>query len=184
MVDLSEFFSIQAGLLRQVPREHSRYLKQKIDWNTRLLGIVGGRGTGKTTLFLQYLAEQDAGAQAQLYISADHIRVQAMGIYEISASFFRLGGKGIVIDEVHKYTDWAQEIKNLYDSFPDSRIFFPAVPPLHCRLVKRTFQEGRSFTPFQAFPSGNTCTWHMDWCGAPSLSQVFLKIILPWHLKS
>jgi len=124
MVDLSEFFSIQAGLLRQVPRERSRYLKEKIDWNTRLLGIVGGRGTGKTTLLLQYLAEQDAGAQAQLYISADHIRVQAIGIYEISASFFRLGGKGIVIDEVHKYTDWAQEIKNLYDSFPDSRIFF------------------------------------------------------------
>jgi predicted AAA+ superfamily ATPase len=124
MVDLSEFFSIQAGLLRQIPRKRSRYLNEIIDWNTRLLGIVGGRGTGKTTLLLQHLAEQAGRAQEHLYISADHIRVQAIGIYEISASFFRLGGKGIVIDEVHKYADWAQEIKNLYDSFPDSRIFF------------------------------------------------------------
>jgi predicted AAA+ superfamily ATPase len=124
MLDLSEFFSIQTNLLTQVPKSHSRFLNENINWNSRLLGIVGGRGTGKTTLLLQHLAEQDQSKQRHLYISADHIRVQATGLYEIASYFFRLGGETIVIDEVHKYANWHQEIKNLYDAFPAAKIFF------------------------------------------------------------
>lgn len=121
---MAEFFSIQTALLAAVPRAASRFLKDRIDWSARLLGIVGGRGTGKTTLLLQHLAEQDQGGQRFLYVSADHIRVQATGLYEIASAFFRHGGKAVAIDEVHKYADWHREVKNLYDSFPESRIFF------------------------------------------------------------
>lgn len=124
MVDLTEFFSIQTGLLTKVPQQDSRFLKEKINWNNRLLGIIGGRGTGKTTLLLQHFVKQDKGSQRHLYISADHIRVQATGLYEIASSFFRLGGETIIIDEVHKYATWHQEVKNLYDSFPAAKIFF------------------------------------------------------------
>lgn len=124
MLDLSEFFSIQANLLTQVSRSRSRFLGEHINWNSRLLGIVGGRGTGKTTLLLQRLAEQDQRRQRHLYISADHIRVQATGLYEIASYFFRLGGETITLDEIHKYANWRQEIKNLYDSFPTAKIFF------------------------------------------------------------
>lgn len=124
MIDLSEFFSIQSGLLTQVPKTHRRFLNAKIDWNSRLLGIVGGRGAGKTTLLLQHLDDQDNREQRHLYISADHIRVQATGLYEIASSFFRLGGESIMIDEIHKYSKWSQEIKNLYDSFPAAKFLF------------------------------------------------------------
>lgn len=124
MLDLSEFFSIQASLLGQVPRPLGRFLKGKIDWNSRLLGIVGARGTGKTTLLLQRLAEQAKRHERHLYVSADHIRVQATGLYEIASDFFRLGGETIMIDEIHKYVNWSQEVKNLYDSFPAAKIFF------------------------------------------------------------
>ena len=124
MADLSELLSIQAGLIGQIPRTSSRYLKEKINWQARLLGIIGARGTGKTTMLLQHLAEQGRHDQRHLYFSADHIRVQATGLYEIASSFFRLGGKTVIIDEIHKYANWAQEIKNLYDAFPSERIFF------------------------------------------------------------
>ena len=124
MIDLTEFFSIQTRLLTKIPRSGSRFLKGAINWDTRLLGIVGGRGTGKTTLLLQYLAEKDEGDQRLLYISADHIRVQAIGLYEIASYFFRLGGETIIIDEIHKYANWQQEVKNLYDAFPVPKIFF------------------------------------------------------------
>ncbi len=88
------------------------------------MGIVGSRGTGKTTMLLQHLAETDTREQRELFISADHIHVQSVGLYEIASSFFRLGGEKIIIDEVHKYTNWQQELKNLYDSFPGAKIFF------------------------------------------------------------
>lgn len=124
MIDLSEFFSIQTNLFSLVPKQRIRFLNENIDWNSRLLGIIGGRGTGKTTLLLQHLAGKEQGQQRNLYISADHIRVQATGLYDIVSHFFRLGGETIVIDEVHKYANWHQEIKNLYDAFPASKIFF------------------------------------------------------------
>ena len=123
-VDLDEFLSIQAGLLRLIPKARRRFLAEKIDWNKRLLGIVGARGTGKTTILLQYLASQDIRRQRHLYVSADHVRVQANGVYELASYFFRLGGENIVIDEIHKYANWPQELKNLYDAFPGARIFF------------------------------------------------------------
>lgn len=123
-MDLAEFFSIQSNLIAAVPRSGSRFLKQSVDWNNRLLGVVGGRGTGKTTMLLQHIAEQDKGDQRILYISADHIHVQGAGLYELAASFFRLGGKTLVIDEIHKYAEWHQEVKNLYDSFPNASIYF------------------------------------------------------------
>jgi predicted AAA+ superfamily ATPase len=99
-------------------------LEHRINWNNRLLGIIGARGTGKTTLILQHLADQGEKVREYLYVSADHIHVQGTGIYEIAATFFRLGGKTVIFDEVHKYTDWSRELKNLYDSFPDGRIVF------------------------------------------------------------
>jgi len=124
MLDFTEFFSIQNNLIGAVAGLTGRFLKEKIHWNHRLIGIIGGRGTGKTTLLLQHLAEQDQDDQRHLYVSADHIQVQATGLYEIAASFFRLGGKTILIDEIHKYATWQQEVKNLYDAFPSARIRF------------------------------------------------------------
>jgi len=124
MADLNEFFSIQQNLIATIPRSGTRFLKDAIDWDHRLIGIVWGRGTGKTTLLLQHIAEYDPGDQRLLYISADHIQLQATGLYEIGSSFFRLGGRTIIIDEIHKYASWHQELKNLYDAFPAARIFF------------------------------------------------------------
>ena len=119
MIDLSEFFSIQENLLRTVPRQTSRYLLSKINWGARLLGITGGRGTGKTTLLLQHLrSKRSCGSQECLYLSADSVRVEALGLYEVASTFFRLGGKEIIIDEIHKSRNWSSIIKTLYDSFP------------------------------------------------------------------
>jgi uncharacterized protein len=38
--------------------------------------------------------------------------------------FYQKGGKILVLDEVHKYPDWAREIKNLYDRYSDLQIIF------------------------------------------------------------
>jgi len=162
MIDLSEFLSIQAGLLSLVPRERARYLREKIDWDSRLIGIVGARGTGKTTLLLQHLANLAGGGKEELYLTADHIRIQADGLYETAAYFFRLGGKRIVIDEVHKYANWQQELKNLHDSFPSAKIIFSGSSTLALQRGKADLSRrvvfytlpGLSFREYLSFSQG------------------------------
>ncbi|MFC1825216.1 ATP-binding protein [Thermodesulfobacteriota bacterium] len=162
MFDLSEFSSIQSSLLGRVPRTPRRSLLDRINWNNRLLGIVGARGTGKTTLLLQRLADKDTGDGRYLYISADHIHVQATGLYEIASQFFRLAGETIIIDEIHKYNNWQQEIKNLYDAFSSARIFFSGSSTLALQkgkadLSRRAFfynLPGLSFREYLDFTHG------------------------------
>lgn len=134
MRDLSELFSLQTLLFKHTTDKPVRFLYDKVDWRNRLAGIVGGRGTGKTTLLLQHLKKEKKAGQNVLYISADHIRVEALGLYEIGSSFFKTGGNLLAIDEIHKYHNWAQEIKNLYDSFPDASLLFSGSSALHLQL--------------------------------------------------
>ena len=47
-----------------------RYLYNRIDWGRQMLGLVGPRGVGKTTMFLQYIKEHQS-EQNMLYVSAE-----------------------------------------------------------------------------------------------------------------
>jgi uncharacterized protein len=87
--------------------------------NERLVALIGSRGVGKTTLLLQYLKTLKS---KNLYITGDDIEFTNSRLYDIIDDFYTLGGRVIAIDEVHKYNNWAQEIKNIYDSFPDLTI--------------------------------------------------------------
>ncbi|MBW1678131.1 MAG: ATP-binding protein [Deltaproteobacteria bacterium] len=167
MIDLSDFFSIQTNLIRRVPKGTIRFLYEKINWRSRLFGVIGGRGTGKSTLLLQYLAmNREPEPQGCLYLSADNVKVEGLGLYEIVSDYFRLGGKEVIIDEIHKSQKWPQIIKNLYDSFPDSRIRFSGSSALALQLGKTdlsrravfyklpgmSFREYLSFTGYGHFP--------------------------------
>jgi len=102
---------------------HTKKVKYKraeytfLNSTERLIGLIGARGVGKTTLLLQYL-EQYTLDEA-LYFSADDISIANFGIIEIVEEFYKLGGRIVVIDEVHMFKEWAAHIKNIYDFFPD-----------------------------------------------------------------
>lgn len=119
---LNELFEIQSEIAKSVDLSFKRSLYREIHWESRLISIMGARGVGKTTLLLQYYKEHFATPEACLYISADHIKVTALGLYEIANIFYKGGGQLLIIDEIHRYTNWAQELKNIYDSFPKLRI--------------------------------------------------------------
>lgn len=89
-----------------------------VDWRPGLLAIVGARGVGKTTLLLQHCRAVSAADNDCLYLTADHAKVSALGLYEIAKAFVQDGGKTLLVDEVHKYPKWTEVIKNIHDTFP------------------------------------------------------------------
>ena len=91
-----------------------------INSEERLIALIGARGVGKTTLLLQY-AKQFSMDEV-LYFTADDMSIANYGIYEIVESFYRLGGRIVIIDEVHIFKEWAGHVKNIYDFFPDLTI--------------------------------------------------------------
>ncbi len=97
-----------------------RYLFHKIDLQSKLIGILGQRGVGKTILLRQIAQSLEIPISKMLYISADNV-IECLS--EIAIDFSALGGKLLIIDEIHKASNFAQELKIIYD-FVDIKVIF------------------------------------------------------------
>ncbi len=120
-------------------RTNTNYIREfinKIDWKNRLIGLKGSRGIGKTTLILQYIKSNYNITDKALYISLDDLYFSEHSLYEFVNDFYKRGGIFIAIDEVHRYTNWAIEIKNIYDDMPDLNIIFTGSSLLHLNKSK------------------------------------------------
>jgi len=102
---------------------YKRYFFDIVDFNERLIGIIGARGIGKTTFLLQYLDSLDIRTNQKLYFSIDSIITSNTTLFEIAEDFSNLGGKILVIDEIHKYPNFEVELKEIYD-FLDLKVIF------------------------------------------------------------
>ncbi|MCO6462353.1 MAG: AAA family ATPase [Saprospiraceae bacterium] len=107
------------------PTEFVRSIMNQIQWNARLIGIKGARGTGKTTLLLQYIKLNLSDRLEQtLYVSLDSLWFNEHSLPELVDQFIKRGGKYLFLDEVHRYKDWSQLLKNFYDDYPELKIVF------------------------------------------------------------
>ena len=111
-------------LVAATSTEYKRYLYNTIKWSSRLIGIKGARGTGKTTLLLQWIKELDLPADKAAYFSLDDLYFTVNSLKDTVTQFYKNGGEVLVLDEVHKYKNWSLEIKNIYDFFPSLKIIF------------------------------------------------------------
>lgn len=111
-------------LLSNTTLDFKRFLFDEIKWSNRLIGIKGARGTGKTTLLLQWLKQQDLPSAKAAYFSLDDLYFTNNSLKETVAQFYKQGGKIVVLDEVHKYKNWSTEIKNIYDVYKGIKIIF------------------------------------------------------------
>lgn len=111
--------------LELVSLAFKRYNYDKLPWEARLVGLMGPRGVGKSTLILQHIKSKSLEEQAKsLYVSADHSYFTTNTLIETANLFVREGGEWLYIDEVHKYEGWSQELKQIYDSHPGLHVFF------------------------------------------------------------
>ena len=102
---------------------YKRYFFDIVDFNEKLIGIVGARGVGKTTFLLQYLESLEIADDKKLYFSVDSIMGADETLFDIAEDFSNLGGKVLVIDEIHKYKNFEIELKEIYD-FLDIQVIF------------------------------------------------------------
>lgn len=121
MIDISlvEYMREQLNL---VSTEFMRYEYDKIDWSLRMVGLVGARGVGKSTLVLQHIKMSEN--QKALYVSADNSYFSQHTLVEVASDFVKEGGTHFYIDEIHKYPSWSTELKVIYDGHPSLHVVF------------------------------------------------------------
>ena len=119
-ISLIEFMENQ---LKQTTSTFHRYMYDRISWESRMFGLVGPRGVGKSTMILQYIKEHKE-SRRMLYIGSDHLYFSSHTLVETVDEFAKEGGEQIFIDEIHKYENWSRELKQIYDSHPDIKVGF------------------------------------------------------------
>lgn len=82
-----------------------------------MIGIIGPRGVGKTTLILQYIKE-NLNPNTALYVTAEDFYFADHKLLDLADSYTKVGGKHLFIDEIHKYKNWSKELKLIYDYHP------------------------------------------------------------------
>ena len=120
MNNLIETYKI---LIDRVSIDFVRYLHDKINWDNRLIAILGARGVGKTTLVLQHIKMYNE-VEKSLYVTADDFYFTTHRLFDLAKEFYQNGGTKLYIDEIHKYNGWSVEIKNIYDLLPDLQIVY------------------------------------------------------------
>ncbi len=121
MID-NKLYEYMAELLKRTPLDFIRYKYDEINWNGRLVGIVGPRGVGKSTMVLQHIKQSTEGHH--LYVSADNIYFTNYSLIDFADDFIKEGGTHLYIDEIHKYAGWSRELKQIYDMHPSLNIVF------------------------------------------------------------
>jgi uncharacterized protein len=99
-----------------------RHFIDQIDWEEPLLFILGSRGVGKTTMLLQYIKEKFGTQASALYVSMDDMAVANYTLIDIAKHHVQSGGAHLFLDEIHKYQNWSQELKNIRDKMPELKV--------------------------------------------------------------
>ena len=151
-------------LLANTPNQFVRYLYPHIHWESRMLGIVGPRGVGKTTLLLQHILNSNQ-ADESLFVFADSMYFSEHTLFDTAEAFSKNGGTFLYIDEVHKYEGWSRELKAIYDSFPHLHVRFTGSSVLDIekgeadlsRRAPKYHLQGLSFREFLAMSHNISC---------------------------
>jgi len=120
---LKKLKKYQDRVLKTFKIEYKRYIFREINFDDKMIAIFGARGVGKTTTLFQYLLELQAKKRNVLYISLDYPFLAGADLIEIVEAFVEEGGEYLLLDEVHRYNDFASYLKTIYDLFDIYVIF-------------------------------------------------------------
>lgn len=155
------------NILKNVDTNHIRNIHDTIAWDDRLIAILGARGVGKTTLVLQHIKLYEE-TDTTLFVYADDLWFSTHSLVSLAEEFYKNGGQTLYIDEIHKYKNWSQEIKNIYDTYPDLKVRYTGSSILDLQkgshdLSRRVLEyqmHGLSFREYIAINYGTSIPKH------------------------
>jgi predicted AAA+ superfamily ATPase len=176
---LENLVSIHNLVMEGTSTDFERYLYAQINWNAQAISIYGARGVGKTTLICQRLLSKYGHTKKALYMSLDNVHVLSSGLLNLATDFFNYGGEALFLDEVHKYPNWAVEIKNILDTFKKKQIIFSASSTIDLKksktdLSRRVVYHELKGLSFREYLSINKII---------DMQPVSLKILLNTHVE-
>lgn len=124
---MHQLFEIQAILLKQFSHQeiYHRKIFDQFYFDNRINCLVGSRGVGKTTFLLEYVKQQGALDNRALYVSADNLFFLTRNFLDlVDALYKETDVRVLCIDEIHKQSNWQQQIKNIADIYLDMKIIF------------------------------------------------------------
>lgn len=159
---MEKLYELFYAKLDETPIDFLRYLHHRINWNNRMIAILGERGVGKTTLMLQKIKLD--GIAHTLYFGADNVYFGQHSLFDTANEFYRKGGQRLYIDEIHKYPSWSTELKMIYDYCPQLQVvvtgssildLYKGTADLSRRIISYNL-VGLSFREFLAMTKGIT----------------------------
>lgn len=159
---MEAFYRTHKYLVENVSSPVRRELMNEINWNSRLIGIKGSRGVGKTTFLLQYAKDNFGTDRSCLYINMNHLYFTECTLLDFARKFIDNGGKTLLIDQIFKYPNWSEELKLCYETLPELKIVFTGSSAMRLKeenpvlfgLVDSYFLRGFSFREFLNLMAG------------------------------
>ena len=123
---LNNLIKLEKRILKALKVTYKRYFFDTVDFSSQMIAIVGSRGVGKTTFLLQYLKDLKAEypSHKSLYFSYDYPTNVDIKLYELAEEFAKIGGEYLLLDEIHKYKNFALDLKAIYDFYPEMKVVF------------------------------------------------------------
>lgn len=112
-IHLREF---EQNLISKISLKKKRNLYKNINWKSNCILIYWERWLWKTYMLLQ----NRKGNKKWFYFSADNHMIENISLFDFVFWIIKNYKENVFyIDEIHKYSNWITELKNLIDNFPD-----------------------------------------------------------------
>ena len=95
---MDKLFEQFLKLLQETDTDFFRYIYAEINWKSRMIGLTGPRGVGKTTLVLQHI-KRNLNPAETLYVTAEDFYFADNKLIDLADTFVKSGGKYLFVDE-------------------------------------------------------------------------------------
>jgi len=177
---MERLFEIQRIILEQVEQDPC-FWRSQFDLFTsarQICGIIGARGVGKTTFMLRHALNAGAKQRKALYVSADNIFFLDHTLIDVVDYLYKqTDARTLCIDEIHKYSNWKMELKNIADVYPSFRIYFSGSSMID--LIQGKYDLSRRVTLNRL--CGFSFREYLDFHLGKNLPKLTLESILSSH---